>query len=332
VPEAPPINKKNNPTIPPPPNPTSKPTTPTPPPTTQDPNQEDIPTDKPEEIIEDKDPEEAEQEADQKLPKSPQNPFTRPDIDKLIEAQFNEDMFRLLKGGLPCLETSAVCLEQLQTRAIAQSPLLREIDTRVQEANDRINEAKKSNKKNVRLAILSPALQYLLGPTPAPGQPQAAGTGLIDNVMRIITGNTGLINGLLRVIGIPLFEGSQGGGNEATRNNIAIGDLQIKVAELQRGRAKLADDIKKETAIALVLFDEAKSDFQTAQIVGSRSQDLFKVFELRYVRGNSDTESFLRQQNLLDNEKAQVYKSWAKMRRELFKLKLIVLSIKDAEI
>lgn len=237
-----------------------------------------------------------------------------------------------MKGALPCLETSAACLEQLQSRAIAQSPLLKELDTRISEANQKIQEAKASNKKSIRLGVLSPALQYLLGPAATPGQPQQQGTGLINNIIGIITGNVGLINGLIRSIGVPLFEGTQGGNADAQRNAIAISDLQVKVAELQRGRAQLADTIREKTAIALVKFDEARTDFQTSQIVASRVSQQFQVYEMRYVRGNSDTESYLGRQNSFDNTKAQVYGAWAKMRRALFEIKLIVLSVKDAEL
>jgi hypothetical protein len=63
-----------------------------------------------------------------------------------------------------------------------------------------------------------------------------------------------------------------------------------------------------------------------------RSTEQFKIYELRYVRGNSDTESYLARQNQLDNQKATVYESWAKMRRSLFEIKLLVLSVKEAEI
>lgn len=241
-------------------------------------------------------------------------------------------MWRLLRGGLPCLETSAACLQQLQDRAVAQSPLLREIDNRVAEANEKISEARARNQKSIRLGVLTPALQYLLGPAPQPGQPQQRGNGLIDNVLGIIRGDTGLINGLLRVIGVPLFEGTQGGNAEAQRNAIAISDIQVKVAELQRGRAKLADEIREKVTLSLVKFDEARTDFQTAQVVASRAIDQFKVFEIRYIRGNSDTETYLLRQNSLDNTKAQTYRAWAKMRRSLFEIKLLVLSIKDAEI
>jgi hypothetical protein len=157
-------------------------------------------------------------------------------------------MWRIMRGALPCLETTAACLEQLQGRAIAQSPLLKELDTRISEANQKINEAKVANKKSIRLGVLSPALQYLLGPSTTPGEPQPKGTGLIDNILGILSGNVSLINGLIRTIGIPLFEGTQGGNGDAQRNAIAISDLQIKVAELQRGWAQLADTIREKTA------------------------------------------------------------------------------------
>ncbi|MDM3853865.1 MAG: hypothetical protein PT120_02795 [Aphanizomenon gracile PMC649.10] len=200
--------------------------------------------------------------------------------------------------------------------------------------------------KTVRLSILTPALQYLLGPTPTAGQAQPEGKGLIDNLVGIFTGKTGLINGLLNVIGVPLLVGSQGANTEANRNAIpterfaiAISDLQIKVAELQRARAQLADTIRGKVAVALVKFDEGRTDFQIAQVVGARAIDQFKVFELRYIRGNNDTESYLAKQSQLDRVKADTYASWGKMRRflrsaslSLFEIKLLVLGVKDAEI
>jgi hypothetical protein len=293
---------------------------------------EKIQDDQPQDNLSPEEAQQADQESDSKLPKPEQNPFNKPSIDAILEREMNDDMWRLLRGGLPCLETSAVCLQQLQEKAVSQSPLLKEIDTRISEANSRIEEAKAGNRKSIQLGILTPALQYLLGPTPTAGQPQAAGTGLIDNLAGIFSGKTNLINGLLNVIGIPLFQGSQGGNADAQRNAIAISDIQVKVAELQRSRAQLADTIRDKVAQSLISFDEARTDFQTAQVVASRAVDQFKVFELRYVRGNSDTESYLTRQNSLDNTKAQTYRAWAKMRRNLFTIKLLVLSINEAEI
>ena len=284
------------------------------------------------------DPEEAEAESDQVVPKTQQNPFSKPDIDKLLTNQFNDDMWRIMRGGLPCLETTATCLEQLQNKAVTGSPLLKELDTRIQEATSQIDEARTKNKKTVRLSILTPALQYLLGPTPTAGSPQQ-GNGLIDNILGIFNGKTGLINGLINVVGLPLFTASQGTNTEANRNAIAISDLQIKVAELQRARAQLADTIREKVAVALVKFDEGRTDFQIAQVVGARAIDQFKVFELRYIRGNNDTESYLAKQSQLDRVKADTYASWGKMRRflrsaslSLFEIKLLVLGVKDSEL
>lgn len=137
---------------------------------------------------------------------------------------------------------------------------------------------------------------------------------------------------MLRVVGIPLFQGSQGGNTEAQRSAIAVADLQIKVAQLQRSKAELTSRVREETAVALIKFDEARTDFQTAQVLANRSVDQFKVFEIRYTRGNSNTETYLTQLNQLDATKAQTYRSWAKMRRALFELKLLVLNVQEAEL
>jgi hypothetical protein len=282
---------------------------------------------------EEKDPEQAEQDADAATPKTPQNPFAKPDIDSLIKKQFDDDMWRLMKGALPCLETSSACLQQLQEKAVTQSPLLKEIDQRVQEANQKIEDAKERNQKSIKLSIFSPALQYMLeSQTLNNGGSKKQNTGgLIDNVAALFTGKIGLLNGLLKVIGIPLFEGSQGGGDSVQNRAIQISDIQIRIAELQRERAKLADEVRDKVAKALIDFDEARVSFQTAQVLATRSMQQFQIYEVRYVRGDNDTESYLARLNSLDHTKAQTYETWAKMRRSLFQIKLLVLNVQEAE-
>jgi len=148
---------------------------------------------------EEKDPEQAEQDADAATPKTPQNPFAKPDIDALIKKGFDDDMWRIMRGALPCLETSSACLQQLQEKAVAQSPLLKEIDQKVQEANQKIEDAKSQNKKSIKLSIFSPALQYLLNPqTLNNGGSKSQSTGgLIDNIAALFTGKVGVLNGIL---------------------------------------------------------------------------------------------------------------------------------------
>ena len=137
---------------------------------------------------------------------------------------------------------------------------------------------------------------------------------------------------MISAIGIPFFKASQGANEEANRNAIAISDLQIKTAELQRARAQLADTTREKVAISLVKFDEARTDFQIAQVIASRSVDQFKIFEKRYLTGDSNTEIYLDKLNQLDRTKAQTYTAWGKIRRSLFELKLLVLGVKDAEV
>ena len=281
----------------------------------------------------DQDPEQAEQESDSVVPKTQQNPFSKPDIDQLVKKQFDEDMWRIMRGGLPCLETSAVCLQQLQEKAVAQSPLLKEIDQRVQEANQKVDDAKTRNKKTISLSVFSPALQYMLG-SPSSGSSTSSGKsspGFFNRLGKLLTGNLGIINDLLSVIGTPFFENSQGGNSTTQSQAIQISDLQVRIAELQRQRAQEADNVRSKVVVALSNFDEARVEFQMSQVVTSRSIQQFQVYEMGYLRGNSDTETYLSKQNSLDHAKAQVYTSWAKMRRTLFQLKLLVLNVQDAE-
>jgi hypothetical protein len=47
-----------------------------------------------------------------------------------------------------------------QCPATQKNPLLAEIDTRIEEINNKIESARASNKKAVKLSVLTPALQY----------------------------------------------------------------------------------------------------------------------------------------------------------------------------
>jgi len=133
------------------------------------------------------------------------------------------------------------------------------------------------------------------------------------------------------VIGIPLFEGSQGGGDAVQNRAIQISDIQIKIAELQRERAKLADEIRDKVAKALTNFDGARVDFQSSQVLSARPVQEFQVWKMRYRRGKLETESFLSHQNSLEHAKMQTYTSWSKMRRALFEIKLLVLNVQEVE-
>ncbi|MFM7790175.1 MAG: hypothetical protein ACKO90_19260, partial [Microcystis panniformis] len=89
-------------------------------------------------------------------PKTEDNPLLRPDLDSLIENKIAEDVWNQLKGDLPCIESTQGCILQLQSLALSRSPILREMDARIEEAENRIAEARSSNLKTINVSTFSP--------------------------------------------------------------------------------------------------------------------------------------------------------------------------------
>jgi len=270
---------------------------------------------------------ESDNEAEKKLPHIPQNPFKNPDIEQIISGQFHDDLWVALRGGLPCLDLSRSCLDTLQGLAISSSPLLKEIDTRITEANEKATAAKVANQKAIKLEIFTPALQYLLN-TNGTTESNGHKPGFFERLGGLFLGKVGIANDLLSAVGIPLFNSFTGGSSDVKSKAIQISDLQIRIAELQRGRAELADKVKEKITLSLTNFDTARVEFQMSQVLIRRSVERFEAYRMRYFDGISNTEEFLLRQNELDKSRIQVYRDWAKLRRTLFELKLLALAQK----
>lgn len=271
-------------------------------------------------------------------PKLDPNPLNVPgnQLDTLIERGINADLWDAMKGDLACVEATPACASQLQAQAIAKNPLLREIDTRIEEASARIEEAKARNQKQVLLSILSPGLQALIRPqttttTNAQGQQQQQQTtGLLGNLFSIFTNPVGVLDRVLGAVAIPFLERAvAGGGVEAQRNAIATSELAIQLAQLQRGRAEAAQKIREQVYLALFEFDDRRREFQIAREVARREQARVRLVTVRYRFGSGTTDSYLATLNAFDNKKAQTYRAWAGVRSSLEKLKLLVLGIEE---
>jgi len=272
----------------------------------------------------------ADDEGEGKLPKIQQNPFQDPEIEQVISGKINDDLWVALRGGLPCLELSRSCLDNLQNLAIASSPLLKEIDARIAEASDKATEAKITNQRTIQLEVFTPALQYLLN-TDGTVQSNGHKPGFFERLGGLLIGKVGIVNDLLSAVGIPLFNAFNGGSSTVKTNAIQVSDLQVRIAELQRARAELADKVKEKVASSLTDFDNARVEYQMSQVMVRRHGSQFGIYQRRYVRGVSTTEEFLQAQNQLDRDKVQVYGAWAKLRRSLFDLKLLALAQKSDE-
>jgi hypothetical protein len=172
------------------------------------------------------------------------------DIDAIVKTRINDDLWESMKGDLPSLTATRDCISSLQAAATSHNPLLLESDKRIEEINNKIESARASNKKAVKLSVLTPALQALLQPQViknADGKEKQTG-GFLSNLASLFINPVGSLDKLLNAVGIPLLQASFGGNAENQRNAIAISDLQVKSAELQRGRAELAQKIREQVA------------------------------------------------------------------------------------
>lgn len=266
------------------------------------------------------------------------------EIDKLIQVQINDDMWKSLISPLPCLDTTTACISSLQGLAVTNSPINSRIQQSIEKIEEKIEEANKSNKQSIQLAIFEPALQYFLrqSGTAAPATGQTAGQtgqapatqsggGIINNVLSIFTRPVGLINDVLNVIGIPLFRSFTGGNQEQKQAAIAISDLRVKVEELRKSKEEIAIKTRDSVLFSVLEFDVRSREFQIQQAIAKREIQRFELYKVSYRFGSSSTEAYLGQQSSLDKQKASVLREWAQMRSQLEKIKLIVLASKGEE-
>jgi hypothetical protein len=217
------------------------------------------------------------------------------------------------------------CIKQLQELAVQKAPVLAEVDKRIEEANKRIEEAQSRNKKSVWAETLSPALQAYLSYNPPPGSP--AGTpnaSPLSKIFAALINPTRGVNELLSLIGIPIFQRFLGGSPAAQQRAIALGDLQVKVAELQRGRAELAQKLRDQVLLSVLEFDTIRRDFQVSQEVARREALRQKINEVSYRFGNGSTDQYLGQLSALDKQKAQTFTAWARLRASLAKIRVLM--------
>jgi len=264
---------------------------------------------------------------DAKLPKSEPNPLNAAgdSMDTLIQQGINADLWQQMQGELPCVEATIKCIAQLQNVAVQKNPLLKEVDSRIQDIQGKIDEAKKANKTSINLSILRPASQVFLQPT----SQQQHHSGVLGKLFSIFTGPVGIVNELLSAVGNPLLDSFFGGSDQNQQRAISISDLQVKLAEIQRGRAELADKVREKVALAVFDFDNSRRDFQIAQEIARRESSRMQLIAVEYRLGQGTSENYLNQLSSLDKNKAQTWKSWSSMRSQLEKIKLLVLGAEE---
>ena len=171
----------------------------------------------------------------------PNNPLDPPqDIDKILSTRMTADEWALMYQPLSCLDTSLECVQALQTEAVQNNPIIKGVEARIQEINRRIEEAKVNNKKSIDLSIFEPGLQALLKKETVVENGQVRTIGFFERIGQLFTNPGAVMNDLLGAVGIPILRGSFGGNDAQQSKTIAISELTIKVAEMERGKTDVA--------------------------------------------------------------------------------------------
>jgi hypothetical protein len=261
-----------------------------------------------------------------KEPEGQQNPFLDPELEDLVEKQISEDVWDGLKGELPCAIASTDCLNQLQSKALQSSKLLREIDIKVEEATERMEEAKRRNLDSVAISTFSPFMQTFLYSTLGP-----VSNGIespVNNPFRLIFGN--LASALLGQGLGKLFNWSAIAATDAQQSrSIQIGDLQIKIVELQRNRAEIADKLREKVVKEALKLEGYARNFQIDKEIAKRERQRLEISKISYKFGEGDSEKYLAKLSAYDKQKATTWRSWSRLRSQLTIVKILVLGNQD---
>ena len=259
-------------------------------------------------------------------PQAQPNPFINPELEDLVEKQISDDVWTGLQGELPCAIASMDCISQLQNQAVSSSKLLRELDQKIEEANGRIEEAKKLNLDSIAVGTFSPFLQTFLYSSLGPVSNGVEAS--VNNPFRLIFGN--LASALLGQGLGNLFNWSTIAATDAQQSrSIQISDLQVKVAELQRNRAEIIDKLRERVTMEALKLEEIARDFQIEREIAKRDKQRLEISKVSYKFGEGDSRQYLGQVSAYDRQKAATWKQWSRLRSQLILVKLLVLGDKE---
>ena len=236
------------------------------------------------------------------------------------------DQWALMYQPLSCLDTSLECVQKLQSEAVANSPLIKSVDAKIQEINNKISEAKTNNRKSIDLSVFEPGLQVFLNQKTVIENGQTRTIGFLDRIGQIFTNPGSLINELLGAVGIPLLRSAYGGTDAQQSRMIQLGDLAVKIAEMERGKVELAAKIRERIQQLVLDFDAAAREFQAEQAIVVSQKRSFKIYSVTYAAGDGDTNTYLARKEQLERSKLQVFKNWAKLRAHISNIKTLVIA------
>ena len=259
------------------------------------------------------------------LDDNPLNPLGD-NLDLLIQTQINEDLWVAMMGDLPCLEPTAECISQLQTMAVENNLTLAIIQERIDGIDQRIEEARSRNQTAVWMDTFEPLMaRYLTYETVlVNGQQQQQ--GFFDRLLSAIGNPLNAINEALGLIGIPLIRGVTQTNARAQQTAIAISDLQVKVAQIEQEKRKIAETLREQVMLEVLEFDATRREFQISQEIARRATVQHRLLEIDYrFSDRIDSVTYLGRLSELDQTKASTYRAWARLRTRLARIQMMVL-------
>lgn len=257
---------------------------------------------------------------------APNNPLEAPqDIDRILSTRMTADRWALMYQPLSCLDSSLECVQRLQAESVQNSPIIRELEAKIQEVNSQIELAKSNNKKSIDLSIFEPGLQVFLKQSTVVENGQVRNIGFFDRLGQLFTNPGAILNDLLGAVGIPILRGVYGGSDAQQSRAIQIGDLTIKVAEMERGKVEIANKIRDKIQQLVLEFDTAAREFQAEQAIVRSEVKSFKIYSITYAAGDGDTHTYLNRKEQLERSKLKVFKDWARLRAQIANLKNMVV-------
>lgn len=259
------------------------------------------------------------------LDDNPLNPVGD-NLDLLIQTQINEDLWAAMMGDLPCLEPTTECINELQTMAVENNVTLAIIQERIDGIDQRIEEARSRNQSAVWMDTVEPLMSRYLTyeQVMVNGQPQQR--GFFDRLLSAFSNPLNAINEALGLIGIPLIRGVTQTNARAQQTAIAISDLQVKVAQIEQEKRKIAEALREQVMLEVLEFDATRREFQISQEIARRAVVQHRLLEIDYrFSPRIDSVSYLEHLSQLDRQKADTYRAWARLRTGMAKIQMMVL-------
>ena len=259
------------------------------------------------------------------LDDNPLNPIGD-NLDLLIQTQINQDLWAAMMGDLPCLEPTTECTRQLQTMAVENNLGLNIIQERIDGIDQRIEEARARNQSAVWMDTLEPLMSRYLTYETVMVNGQQQQRGFFDRLLSAVSNPLNAINEALGLIGIPLIRGVTNTNARAQQTAIAISDLQVKVAQIEQEKRKIAETLREQVALELLEFDATRREFQISQEIARRATVQHRLLEIDYrFSDRIDSVTYLGRLSQLDQTKASTYRAWARLRTRLARIQMLVL-------